>query len=75
MNEEKINRINELARKAKTEGLTETEKEEQTILRKEFIANVRMNLKAQLDNIDLVNPDGSIENLGEKYATGKNVEK
>ena len=73
MNEEKIARINELARKSKAEGLTEAEKQEQTLLRQEFIANVRMNLKAQLDSIDLVNPDGSVENLGEKYAEKKNL--
>lgn len=73
MNEEKIARINELARKSKAEGLTEEEKQEQAILRQEFIANVRNNLKAQLDNIDLVDSDGSIENLGEKYATNKKL--
>ena len=73
MNQEKIDRINELARKSKAEGLTEEEKQEQTILRQEFIASVRMNLKAQLDNIDMVNPDGSIENLGETYATKKKL--
>ena len=73
MNEEKIARINELARKSKAEGLTEAEKEEQTILRQEFIASVRMNLRAQLDNIDIVNPDGSVENLGQKYASDKKL--
>ena len=72
MNEEKIARINELARKAKAEGLTEAERQEQTLLRQEFIANFRMNLKAQLDNIDLVDEDGTIENLGEKYGNKKN---
>jgi len=73
MNQEKIDRINELARKSKAEGLTEAEKQEQTILRQEFIANVRGNLKAHLDNIDVVNPDGSVENLGEKYAANKKL--
>lgn len=68
MNQEKIDRINVLARKSKAEGLTEEEKKEQAILRQEFIASVRQNLKVQLDNIDVVNPDGSVENLGEKYA-------
>ena len=67
MNEEKIARINELSRKSKAEGLTEEEKKEQAILRQEFIANVRMNLKSQLDSIDLVDEEGSIENLGEKF--------
>ncbi len=73
MNEEKIARINELARKSKAEGLTEEEKKEQAVLRQEFIASVRSNLKAQLDNIDMVNPDGSVENLGEKYANNKKL--
>ncbi len=72
MNEEKIARINELYRKSKAEGLTEEEKKEQDLLRKEYIANVRKNLKAQLDNIDMVNEDGSVENLGEKHASNKN---
>ena len=73
MNEEKIARINELSRKSKAEGLTEEEKQEQTILRQEFIASFRNNLKAQLDNIDVVNSDGSIENLGDKYASKKKI--
>ena len=73
MNEEKIARINELARKSKAEGLTEDEKQEQALLRQEFIASVRNNLKAQLNNIDVVNPDGSIENLGEKYGAPKKL--
>lgn len=67
MNQEKIDRINALARKAKAEGLTEKEKQEQALLRQEYIAAVRRNLRGQLDSIDVVNPDGSIENLGEKY--------
>lgn len=71
MNQEKIDRINVLARKSKAEGLTEQEKKEQALLRQEYIAAVRRNLKGQLDNIDIVNPDGSIENLGEKYGKKK----
>lgn len=67
MTEEKIKRINELARKKKTEGLTEMEKLEQQILRQEFLDAVRGNLRAQLNNIDVVNKDGTVENLGEKY--------
>lgn len=62
-----IDRINELAHKAKSVGLTEEEKKEQSKLRQEFIANIRMNLKTQLDNIDIQQEDGSIVNLGEKY--------
>ena len=67
MNQEKIDRINTLYHKLQAVGLTEEEKEEQAQLRKEFVASVRNNLKAQLDNIDVKNPDGTVENLGEKY--------
>jgi 5-formyltetrahydrofolate cyclo-ligase len=67
MNETKIARINELARKSKTVGLTDAEKKEQASLRKEFIASVRMNLRTQLDQIDIQEADGSITNLGERY--------
>ena len=69
MTEEKIKRINELYRKSKAEGLTEEEKTEQALLRKEYIANVRGNLRAQLNQIDVVNEQGEIENLGDKYGS------
>ncbi|MBQ6603840.1 MAG: DUF896 domain-containing protein [Eubacterium sp.] len=62
-----LERINELARKSKTVGLTEEEKDEQALLRAEYIASVRRNLKAQLNNIDIQEKDGTITNLGEKY--------
>ena len=54
MEVEKIDRINALAHKAKSVGLTEEEKKERELLRKEYIASVRMNLRAQLDNVDAV---------------------
>ena len=63
----RIERINELARKSKTVGLTEEEKKEQAALRKEFIAAIKMNVRTQLDNISIQEEDGSITNLGEKY--------
>ncbi|MDO4491695.1 MAG: DUF896 domain-containing protein [Lachnospiraceae bacterium] len=63
-----IARINELYKKQKTVGLTPEEKVEQQILRQEYLDAVRGNLKAQLDNIDIREADGSITNLGEKYA-------
>lgn len=66
MTQEKIQRINELYRKSQAEGLSEAEKKEQDLLRKEYIANVKKNLRNQLNNIDMVNDDGSVENLGEK---------
>ena len=71
MDQKKIDRINALARKSKAEGLTEEEKKEQALLRQEYIAVVRRNLRSQLNQIDIVNPDGSIENLGEKYGKKK----
>ncbi len=67
MDERKIARINELAHKSKAEGLTEAEKKEQQLLRQEFLAAVRGNLKSQLDQIDIREADGTITNLGEKY--------
>lgn len=67
MDEKKIARINELYHKSKAEGLTENEKKEQALLREEYIASVRSNLKAQLNNIDMKQEDGTIVNLGEKY--------
>ena len=63
----KIDRINTLAHKAKSVGLTEEEKKERDALRKEYIATIRMNLRSQLDNIGIKEEDGSITNLGEKY--------
>ncbi len=67
MTEEKIARINELYHKSKDEGLTPDEKEEQALLRAEFIAAFKNNVKTQLDNIDVVRPDGTVENLGEMH--------
>lgn len=71
MKQEQIERINELARKSKTTGLTPEEKEEQKKLRAEYIASVRMNMRTQLDNINIQEKDGSIVNLGEKYGKKK----
>ena len=66
---DEINRINELYRKSRSEtGLSPEEAEEQKMLRSRYIQSVRENLRGQLDNIDIQNPDGTVENLGEKYA-------
>jgi len=68
MDELNIARINELARKQKTpEGLTPAEKEEQAELRKAYVAAIRRNLRAQLENVDLVNPDGSVTSVKEQH--------
>ena len=71
MHTQKINRINELYRKSKAEGLTEAEKKEQKTLRREYIEAVKGNLLAQLNNIDVEEKDGTVVNLGEKY--GKKI--
>lgn len=65
--EKELARINELARKSKAEGLTEDELKEQKELRQKYIEAVRANMRSQLNNIDVINHDGKIENLGEKY--------
>ena len=59
MEQKKIDRINELARKKKAEGLTPEEVEEQAALRAEYIAGFRASLTAQLDNTVVVDPDGT----------------
>ena len=64
--EELIRRINELARKAKTEELTEAETKERDVLRQQYIASVRKNLTAQLDNTYIVEPDGTKHKLEHK---------
>lgn len=64
--QEKIDRINFLARKSKAEGLTDTEKAEQEKLRREYIDAYKANLRAQLDNTVVVRPDGSKERLADK---------
>ena len=58
MTQEKIDRINALARKAKTEGLTPEETAERDALRREYIDSVTGNLRAQLDNTVVQHPNG-----------------
>ena len=66
MTEEKIARINALYKKSKTTGLSEDEKKEQAKLRREYIDAMKADLQRSLDNIRIVNPDGSIEELKKK---------
>ena len=54
MENSKINRINELARKSKAEGLTDAEKAEQHDLRQEFLDEIRSDVKASLESIEIV---------------------
>lgn len=63
----KIKRINELYHKSQVTELSEEEKAEQKQLRQDYVASIRGSLKAQLDNIDIEEADGSITNLGKKF--------
>lgn len=54
MDRVKIMRINELAKKSKTSGLSASEKEEQALLRQEYLKAIRLNFKATLDSIEVV---------------------
>ena len=60
MEQRKIERINALAKKAKSpEGLTPEEMVERDLLRREYIDAYRKNLEAQMENIRIVEPDGT----------------
>lgn len=63
MEQSRIDRINELARKAKTVGLTEEEIQERDVLRREYVAAVRENLRAQLDHTWIVDEQGNKRKL------------
>lgn len=67
MDEKKIARINELYRKSKEEGLTDQEKKEQQILRREYIDSVKRNLTVQLDHISIQEADGTITELKKRH--------
>ena len=69
MDKWKIARISELYKKSKTEGLTETEKEEQKQLRNEYRMAVINNLHSSLNNVSIENEDGTITELKTKVIT------
>ncbi len=71
MDEKQIARINELYHKSKAEGLTEAEAAEQKKLRAEYIAAIRGNMRAQLNNVSILEKDGSVTDLGEKFGNKK----
>ena len=58
MTKEKIQRINELAKKSKTAELTEAEKVEQENLRNEYIEEVKADLASKLDSLVLIDENG-----------------
>lgn len=66
MEQKKIDRINELARKSKTIGLTDEEKAEQKILRDEYVASFKASLVGHLEHTTIVNPDGTMRKVTKK---------
>ena len=72
MKKEEIDRINELYHKSKTaEGRTPEEKIEQANLRSAYIESIRSSMRASLDNVSVVDADGSVVNL--KDVRAKNI--
>ena len=69
MEQSRIERINELARKAKSVGLTDEEKAERDVLRREYVNAVLGNVRSQLDNTYVVDEQGNKRKLkGEEDA-------
>ena len=66
MTPEAIQRINELARKAKAQGLTPEEAQEQKRLRQDYLDSVRKNLVSQLENMSILEPDGTKKKVQKK---------
>ncbi len=66
MEQKKIDRINELAKKQRAEGLTEEEKAEQQTLRREYIEGFKKSLVSQLENMYIVEPDGTKRKVEKK---------
>jgi uncharacterized protein YnzC (UPF0291/DUF896 family) len=66
MDNNQIERINELYHKSQNEGLTEAEKQEQIKLRSDYVAAIRRNLRGTLEQVSFVNPDGTITKASDK---------
>lgn len=64
---ERLERINELARKKKSVGLTDAEVKEQAELRKSYLEDFRKNLRGQLENIEIKQPDGTIISVKKRH--------
>ena len=67
MEKEKIARINALAHKAKTSGLTEAELAERDALRQEYLADIRASMIDQLEHTTVIEPDGTRRKLQERH--------
>lgn len=74
MDQNKIDRINTLYHKAKATGLSEEEQAEQAALRKEYIETIRGNMRANLNNISIVEKDGTVTDLGKKHGDISQIE-
>ena len=74
MNQDKIDRINTLYHNSQSVGLTEEEKEEQKLLRKEYIEAIRRNMRGTLNNISIKEKDGTITDLGKKYGNISDIQ-
>ena len=74
MNQDKIDRINTLYHKSQSVGLTEEEKEEQKLLRKEYIEAIRRNMRGTLNNISIKEKEGTITDLGKKYGNISDIQ-
>lgn len=59
MEQFKLARINELAKKSRETGLTPEEQQEQKLLRQEYIAAFKSSMKAQLDSLVIVDQQGN----------------
>ncbi|MBY7143579.1 DUF896 domain-containing protein [Virgibacillus sp. NKC19-3] len=59
LSKEKIERINQLSKKSKLDGLTDKEKAEQSALRKEYLANVRHSFKNEFKSMKVIDPEGN----------------
>ncbi len=70
MNKEKIERINFLAKKSREVGLTDEEKAEQAKLREEYVAAFKNNLRAQLDNMYILDEKGNKKKIEKKEVKG-----
>lgn len=66
MDEWKIARINELYKKKKSGSITEEELKEQAELRAEYVASIRQNLRATLENVSIQEADGTVTPLTKK---------
>ncbi len=71
VDEKTIARINELYHKSQNEGLTEEEKKEQRQLRADYIAAIRANMRGTLNNISILNEDGTVTDLAQKDKSKK----